>query len=166
MKKVLALILCLMMALSLGIASAETAQHPAEVLYEGAWVQFEDGFEIYLPSEWYQYECTEEMKAKGVFYMAGTEDLAYSCTLAWMPLVADCTIEELHTEMVKTHPEAKVMEVSGVGLIFYVDTVNGLLNYVALDATQPGAYLFAFSPVDDEVFLVQSAIIASTIRCF
>lgn len=166
MKKFLALILSLMMVLSLGIASAETAQHPAEVVYEGAWVRFEDGFEIYLPAEWYEYECTEEMNANGIFYMAGTEDMSYSCTLGWTPLEVDCTIEELHAEVVKVHPEAVVMDVSGVGLIFYVDAENGLLNYVALDATEPGAYLFAFSPANDEVFQVQSAIIASTIRCF
>lgn len=166
MKKFLALLLCLMMALSLGAASAETTQHAAEVLYEGSWVRFEDGFEIYLPSEWYEFECTEEMNAQGIFYMAGTEDLSYSCTLGWTALEADCTIEELHAEIVKTHPEAKVMDVSGVGLIFYADAENGLLNYIALDATEPGAYLFAFSPANDEVFLVQSAIIASTIRCF
>ena len=72
MKKVLALILCLLMALSLGCASAENVTTAAEVLYEGVWVQFEDGFEIYLPAEWYEFECTEEMNAQGIFYMAGT----------------------------------------------------------------------------------------------
>lgn len=171
MKKVLAFVLCLMMALSLGYALAEAPAeedytHAAELLYEGVWVQFEDGFEIYLPADWYEYECTEEMNAQGIFYMAGTEDMSYSCTLGWTALEAECTIEELHAEMVKVHPEAQVMDVSGVGLVFYVAVENGLLNYVALDATEPGAYLFAFSPANDEVFLVQSAIIASTIRCF
>ena len=77
----------------------------------------------------------------------------------------DCTVEELHAEMLKVYPDAQIMDVSGVGLIFYEDTANGLLNYIALDATEPGFYMFAFSPVDDEVFRVQSAIIASTIRC-
>ena len=166
MKKVLALILCLLMALSLGCASAENVTTAAEVVYEGVWVRFEDGFELYLPADWYEYECTEEMNAQGIFYMAGTEDMSYSCTLAWNPLEADCTIEELHAEMVKVYPDAQIMDVSGVGLVFYEDTENGLLNYIALDATEPGFYLFAFSPADDAVFKVESAIIASTIRCF
>jgi len=166
MKKVLAILLCLMMFLSLGFASAETAATAAEELYEGVWVQFEDGFEIYLPAEWYEYECTEEMNARGIFYMAGTEDMSYTCTLSWTALEAECTIEELYAEMMKVHPEAVLMDVSGVGLIFYLDAENGLLNYVALDATEPGAYMFTFFPADDEVFVVQSAIIASTIRSF
>lgn len=166
MKKVLAFILCLLMALSLCCASAETMTHPCEALYEGAWVQFEDGFELYLPAEWYEYPCTEEMNAQGIFYMAGTEDFSYSCTLGWTPLEADCTIEELHAEMITVYPEAQVMEVNDVGLVCYYDAANNLVNYLALDAAEPGVYLFAFSPADDEVFVVQSALIASTIRCF
>lgn len=166
MKKLLALVLCLLMSLSLCAASAETIGDAVEVLYEGAWIQFEDGFEVYLPAEWYEFECTEEMNAQGIFYMAGTEDLSYSCTMAWSPLEVDCTIEELHAEIVKEQPEAQVMDVSGVGLVFYLDDANGLLNYIALDATEPGFYLFAFSPADDEVFAVQSALIAASLRCF
>lgn len=166
MKKVLAFILCLLMALSLCSASAETVTHPSELLYEGAWVQFEDGFELYLPVEWYEFPCTEEMNARGIFYMAGTEDMSYSCTLGWTALEVDCTIEELHAEMLAVHPEAQVMEVNDVGLICYFDAENNLINYLALDATEPGAYMFTFSPANDEVFVVQSALIASTIRCF
>ena len=48
MKKFLALILCLMMAcMSIAVAE-ETA---IEDQYDGSWVQFEDGFEIYLPND-------------------------------------------------------------------------------------------------------------------
>ena len=56
MKKILALVLCLMMALSLTSALAEAPLTLAEQSYEGVWVQFEDGFEIYLPAEWVEYE--------------------------------------------------------------------------------------------------------------
>lgn len=172
MKKVLAFILCLLMVLSLCCASAETVSdeggysHPCEVLYDGAWIQFEDGFELYLPAEWYEYPCTEEMNAQGIFYMAGTEDMAYTCTLAWTPLETECTIEELHAGMAAVYPEAQLSEVNGVGLVWYVDAENKLLNYLALDAAEPGVYMFAFSPIDDEVFVVQSALIASTLRNF
>ena len=61
MKKVLAILLCLLMALSMSCAFAETATTAAEMLYEGVWVQFEDGFEFYIPANWVQFECTEEM---------------------------------------------------------------------------------------------------------
>lgn len=161
MKKFLALILCLMMA-CVSIAVAEEVA--IEDLYDGSWVQFEDGFEIYLPNDWYSFECTEEMNAQGIFYVAGTEDMSYSCTLAWKALDAEISIEDLQAQMVQTYPDAEVVEVNGVGLITYVDSENNLLNCVAMDAAEPGFYLFAFSPADDADFQMVAAAIASSIR--
>ncbi|MGN0997421.1 MAG: hypothetical protein ACI4PG_10985, partial [Candidatus Ventricola sp.] len=65
MKKLLALVLCLMMACMLSAAVAESAA--MEDLFDGAWVQFEDGFELYLPADWAVFETTEEMNAQGIF---------------------------------------------------------------------------------------------------
>lgn len=161
MKKFLALILCLMMA-CVSIAVAEEVA--IEDLYDGSWVQFEDGFEIYLPNDWYSFECTEEMNAQGIFYVAGTEDMSYSCTLAWKALDAEISIEDLQAQMVQTYPDAEVVEVNGVGLITYVDSANNLLNCVAMDAAEPGFYLFAFSPADDADFQMVASAIASSIR--
>ena len=161
MKKFLALILCLMMA-CVSIAVAEEVA--IEDLYDGSWVQFEDGFEIYLPNDWYSFECTEEMNAQGIFYVAGTEDMSYSCTLAWKALDAEISIEDLQAQMVQTYPDAEVVEVNGVALIAYVDSANNLLNCVAMDAAEPGFYLFAFSPADDADFQMLATAIASSIR--
>ena len=161
MKKFLALILCLMMA-CVSIAVAEEVA--IEDLYDGSWVQFEDGFEIYLPNDWYSFECTEEMNAQGIFYVAGTEDMSYSCTLAWKALDAEISIEDLQAQMVQTYPDAEVVEVNGVALIAYVDSANNLLNCVAMDAAEPGFYLFAFSPADDADFQTVAGAIASSIR--
>lgn len=161
MKKFLALILCLMMA-CVSIAVAEEVA--IEDLYDGSWVQFEDGFEIYLPNDWYSFECTEEMNAQGIFYVAGTEDMSYSCTLAWKALDAEISIEDLQAQMVQTYPDAEVVEVNGVGLITYVDSANNLLNCVAMDAAEPGFYLFCFSPADDADFQMLATAIASSIR--
>ena len=161
MKKFLALILCLMMA-CVSIAVAEEVA--IEDLYDGSWVQFEDGFEIYLPNDWYSFECTEEMNAQGIFYVAGTEDMSYSCTLAWKALDAELSIEDLQAQMVEVYPDAQVVEVNGVGLITYVDSANNLLNCVAMDAAEPGFYLFAFSPADDADFQMLATAIASSIR--
>lgn len=161
MKKFLALILCLMMA-CVSIAVAEEVA--IEDLYDGSWVQFEDGFEIYLPNDWYSFECTEEMNAQGIFYVAGTEDMSYSCTLAWKALDAEISIEDLQAQMVEVYPDAQVVEVNGVGLITYVDSANNLLNCVAMDAAEPGFYLFAFSPADDADFQMLATAIASSIR--
>lgn len=165
MKKLLSLVLCLMLALSMvSFASAEAAS--VEEQFDGTWVKFEDGFEIYLPSSWVEYECTEEMNASGIFYVAGTEDLSYSCMLGWKPLEVDTTLEAAYPAFEQNYPGANLIEVNGVGLIAYIDEENGLLNCVALDATEPGMYMFSFSPADDEDFQYLASAIASSIREF
>ena len=165
MKKMFALVLALMMLFSVTAFAEEATVLPAEELFEGVWVQFPDGgFELYMPADWYSFDVTEDMMAKGIFFLAGTEDLSYSCTLAWTPFEAECTIEELYAEIVANEPEATLNVVNGVGLIVYADDANNLLNFVALDGIDTGAYLFAFNPPTDENFVVLAALIASTIR--
>ena len=39
--------------------------------YTGTWVQFDDGFQLYLPSEWCTYNVSDEMRSKGILYQAG-----------------------------------------------------------------------------------------------
>ena len=48
MKKLLAVTLCLLLAV---LVTAVAAAEAVEGLFDGTWVQFEDGFEIYLPSD-------------------------------------------------------------------------------------------------------------------
>ena len=161
MKKLLAAALCLTMALCM---TAAVCAEGVESLFDGTWVQFEDGFEIYLPSDWYEFECTEEMNAQGIFYMAGTEDMSYSCTMAWQALEEDCTVEAFHAELVTAYPGAELVEVNGISVIVYADLENDLLNCIALDASEPGFYMFAFSPADDEDFQNLAAAITASIR--
>lgn len=167
MKKFLALILCLLMALSMTAAVAEEAPAVlAEELYEGVWVQFEDGFEFYLPAGWVEYELTTEANAMGLFYAAGSEDGVYLCTLGWQPLEAEVTIEKAQTLLAASYPTATLTDVNGVGMVYYMDEANNTLNFVALDGAEPGFYVFAFTPGNDEDFQVLAALIASTIRNF
>lgn len=161
MKKLLAAALCLTMALCM---TAAVCAEGVESLFDGTWVQFEDGFEIYLPSDWYEFECTEEMNAQGIFYMAGTEDMSYSCTMAWQALEEECTVEAFHAELVTAYPGAELVEVNGIAVIVYADLENDLLNCIALDASEPGFYMFAFSPADDEDFQNLAAAITASIR--
>lgn len=66
--------------------------------YEGTWVQFEDGFQIYLPSEWVWYYPTEEQEEEGVLYIAGEDsdsDTAPYIMVNWMDSGDTRTIEDL-----------------------------------------------------------------------
>lgn len=53
--------------------------------YDGVWVPFDDGFKLYLPSNWNTYSVPEEMKANGCFYEAGD---ATAQTNATAPYIA------------------------------------------------------------------------------
>lgn len=168
MKKFIALVLCLLMAISMfsAVAETEAANEPIEIvveeLFDGVWVEFTDGFELYLPADWYSYECTEEDLANGIFFFAGNEDVSKSCTISWSALETECTIEEAYLSLLESEPEASLLSVNGVGLITYTDEENGVLSCVALDAAEPGLYFFGFSPADDEEFaLLASAIVVS-----
>lgn len=165
MKKFLALILCLMMAFTMSAAVAEAAPVVlAEELFEGAWVQFEEGFELYLPTEWVEYEVPAELSEQGIGYVVGSEDGAYLCTIAWQPLEAEATIEEVQALFASIYPTATLTEVNGISMVYYLDDVNNALNFVALDGAEPGVYVFVFTPGDDEDYQVVAALIASTIR--
>lgn len=165
MKKLLALLLCLIMGLSMSAAVAEEVS-TIEMVFDGVWVQFEDGFEFYLPAEWVEYELTEEQNAQGIFYAAGSADGTDLATVSWQPLEKETTIEEAQTILAGVYADAKLVQVNDVGLVAYSDTVNNILNCVAMDATEPGMYIFSFYPGDDEAFQNLAALIASSIRNF
>ena len=71
MKKWIALML---MALLVAMGSAAVADDTA---FDGVWIQFEEGFELMLPSDWLEVELTDEMEAAGVFYCAASAIYVY-----------------------------------------------------------------------------------------
>ena len=160
MKKMLALFLSLLMLFSCTASLAEAI----EITYEGTWVQFEDGFELYLPSEWVQYEVPQENVAKGIFYAAGSADATKICMIGWSAMEAALTIDELQARMVATYPTAAVQNFGNADLVCYTDEANNMLVALALDATEPGFYAFMFSPCDDVVFTDLASQIVTTIR--
>ena len=68
-------------------AQADAAFDAAEAGYAGAWVPFEDGFQLYLPSDWVYRPVTEAQAAAGLFYAAGTGEgvaPAAGVAVSWM----------------------------------------------------------------------------------
>lgn len=161
MKKLLALVLCLMMMAFAGAAMAESA---AEQAFDGTWVQFEDGFELYLPSEWLEIETTDEMLEAGIFYAVCSPDGAYTCQLAWSGLDDEMTLEEVQAELATIYPDAEIIATENVEMVFYTDTENDVMGCAALDAAEPGLYQFYFTPASDEDFTLLAAYIATSIR--
>ena len=165
MKKIFALVLCLMMAFTCTAVAEETGVLVAEALFDGVWVQFEEGFEFYIPSDWYEItDVPQELIDMGFCYAACTEDMAYNLTLEWHPLSETDTLETVLESALATFDVAEIVEVNGVQMVTYVNPENDQRIFVALDAAEPGMYCFVFTPASDPDFQVLAALIASTIR--
>jgi len=158
MKKILALVLALMMALSLVPAMAESV----ESYFDGTWVKFEDGFEVYLPSDWLQLEVTEEDLASGIFFGACSPDQTKLMQIAWSALEAEVTLAELQPAF----EGSKMVEVNGIQLLCIGDAANDTIAFVGLDAAEPGYYMFLFAPMSDAELLAYASVIAASIRNF
>ena len=89
MKKILTLIAALVMLMACIPAMAENA------LFEGTWVQFEGGFELYRPADWVEFEVTEVEKTQGIIYTAGSEDETRLMQLGWFALPQTVTIDQM-----------------------------------------------------------------------
>ena len=70
------------------------------VNYEGTWVPFQDGFQLYLPSAWNTYELTEDQVNQGVLYLAGDtsgSETAPVLSVVWANSDGAETINDLAT---------------------------------------------------------------------
>lgn len=83
MKKTLAIILALVLALSCASVIVETVEMP----FEGSYIAFEDyGFAICMPNDWNVIEVSEEAAAAGIFYIFASPDGARTVQLTYSDL--------------------------------------------------------------------------------
>lgn len=161
MKKLLALVLALLMLLST-TAMAEEIDYSQ--FFDGTWVQFEEGFELYLPSDWLVLESTEEELASGIAFSVCSPDEAYYMALAWSGLEAELTIDELQAALVEAGYPVEPVEVNNIALLVMGDAENDTLSFIGMDAAEPGYYTFIFAPMSDENLQVMASVIASSLR--
>lgn len=159
MKKILSLVLALMMLLFAGAACAEDVN--IEDLYEGEWVEFEGGFQLYLPTAWPEVEVTAEMEEAGIGYARADEDWAFM--LAWSALDADLSVEELQVVLQEAYSAAEIIQLDECAVVCYADVENDSLCFAALDGTEPGMYLFCFTPGSDENLQALASVIMASL---
>lgn len=135
-----------------------------EEFFDGTWVQFEEGFELYLPSDWLVLESTEEELASGIAFSVCSPDEAYYMALAWSGLEVELTIDELQAALVEAGYPVEPVEVNNIALLVMGDAENDTLSFIGMDAAEPGYYTFIFAPMSDENLQVMAAVIASSLR--
>ena len=159
MKKILALVLALVLMLGCVPAMAQNI----EDLYDGVWVQFDGGFEVYMPSDWQEIEMDDSDREQGFFYGACSADQSVLMMMAWSPLEAEMKLEELH-EIIAASQPAEMLTVNGIGLICAADAANNTVYFMGLDGVDLGYYTFLFAPITDEATKGYAALIASSLR--
>lgn len=162
MKRIMSLLLVL--ALSFGcIAAMAEAEAPQNAAFEGTWVQFEDGFEVYLPSDWLVLDVTQEMADAGIFYAVSSPDGARSMQVAWAESVDAATAEDVKAQLETTYSGVEILNINGVDFVSYDDLDSDCAGIAALDPNG-GMFLFNFYPASDEELAPMAATIASSIR--
>lgn len=151
MKKLISLFACMLMLGSGAVFAENNVVEPATVeeAFEGVWVEFEEGFQLYLPAEWLEVEVTDEQAGNGVIYSAASEDGAQSFQLTWAAREAETTIEDLQSELVADYADAEIVATETAALVHYTDTENDMSVYVMLDEANTGVYTFSFCPASD-----------------
>lgn len=151
MKKLLAVVLTLAALLSCAAMAEEMVP-----------VTFEDGFQISLPADWLQIEVTEEWAAQGIFYVACSPDGANTVQISWSALESDMTIDELQAQLVTEYPDAVAIESNGIAFVGFTVS-DEICGFAALDATEPGMYVFWCTPAADEAFVETATAIVTSI---
>ena len=70
--------------------------------FSGTWVNFDDGFRLYLPSDWQEFSFTEEQKNQGLLYVAGdgsgAENAPY-LSVCWTGSNGYTTLDEIASDL-------------------------------------------------------------------
>ena len=122
----------------------------ASAPYAGTWVPFQDGFRLYLPSDWTVYELSDEETQQGVLYLAGDASGAKNApaiSVVWAYSQGTDTLEELADAIRQSgYTVDDLVEINGIGCITY-----------RLESEDCSAVMF-FHPTDPQyVFCVTGA---------
>ena len=162
MKKLVSFVLIAMLALTFTAALAES-DAPADAAFEGSWVQFEDGFEIYLPNDWVVVDPTDEMIQSGIFYAVTSPDGARNMQVAWSEEAGAADANAVKTQLEGTYTDVQILNINGIDFVTYMDAQNDSTGIVALGANGD-MFLFNFYPASDEEFAPIAVTIATSIR--
>ena len=160
MKRTIAVLMTILMLCCVN-AYAETADTAIQEIafdettaaYEGAWVNFEDdGFMLYLPTDWVDVEITDEMLASGTYYAATSADGAYAMAVAYTADTGVTTNEEIAAQLTASgYENVTQLTINGIGVVGFDITAQDVSGMSFADG-EGGMYVFSFTPASDETF--------------
>ena len=175
MKKLISLILCLVMALSLTAAAAE--ELPAVDFNEaniadigGEWMLLEQfGLQMYLPDIFTMKEVPEELAAQGYLAVMGTEDMSAGITITYGPLLDGAGNQiSTHADLVNYYSSngyenIATCLINGLEATNFLMTPDRDMMSVVYFLADGNALTFYYTPVTDESMLALFSIVSSTV---
>lgn len=131
--------------------------------FEGTWVTFEDdGFMLYLPSDWIEVEITDEMAESGTYYAVTSADGAYAMTVSYAETEATTT-DEIAAQLTEAgYENVSQANLNGIDVVGYDITEQDVTGMTFADGVG-GMYVFSFTPSSDEAFAVIGQTIVSSL---
>lgn len=170
MKKTFAILMALMMLFCVSAyaetteAAAATAAPEAAAVtqitfdesaapYQGSWLTFdEDGFGVYLPSDWVKKDVTDEMKSAGTLYAGTSADGAYAMTLSYAESADVATNDDLASQLTTAgYQNVTALNINGIDVVGYDIDAQDVSGVAFLDGNG-GMYVFSFTPASNETF--------------
>ncbi|MBE5779793.1 MAG: hypothetical protein E7331_10760 [Clostridiales bacterium] len=155
MKKILALVLCLMLCITASMALASENKVALEV------ITMDDGFTFAVPSNWEYMELDEEMIEEGVILIACDVENDLMMTAFLEPLDMEVTAQEFADQMVQDEEFgfAQVYtNAHGQELILYEYTDHTVVGFFVL---QDDGFLAAFnySRITDDISVADNTLL-------
>ncbi|HNW86086.1 MAG TPA: hypothetical protein PLP25_06460 [Candidatus Limiplasma sp.] len=131
--------------------------------YQGDWLTFDDdGFQIYLPTDWKEADITDDMKTAGTFYAATSADGAYAMTVSYSEENNVTTNEELAAQLTAAgYENVTQLDINGISVVGYDISAQDVSGMAFMDSNG-GMVVFSFTPASNETFKpIGQAIISS-----
>ncbi|MDD2958648.1 MAG: hypothetical protein PHE06_14140 [Lachnospiraceae bacterium] len=120
--------------------------------YEGTWVPFEAGFQLYIPSDWNIMEVSEENAANGIVFQSGAaDDSGWNMAVTATALPEEYDIETLAAELDATYPGVQTAVFNDIEVAAYAIEDQAVMGIAFLDA-DGNMYTVTAGPTSDEEF--------------
>jgi len=165
MKRTFAILLTLMMLFSVTAYAESTGTQAASIQqitfdetsapYEGGWLTFDDdGFMLYIPSDWVDVDVTDEMLDAGTYYAASSADGAWGMTVSYSQDAGATSNDDLAAQLTDAgYENVTQLNVNGIDIVGYDITEQNVSGVAFLDS-EGALYVISFTPADDEAFAV------------
>lgn len=100
-----------------------------EAAYEGTWLSFEPGFDLYVPSEWNVLEVTDEDAEDGLLFQAQDPDSedGLNMIVTATEIGTEYDLDSMADELATEYTDVEKVSINGIyGVSFETDTTYGI----------------------------------------